>query len=92
MQRNSLGRFTRTVMVIPLTTNLRRAQVPGTVTIPAGEGGLNKDSVGLCYQIAVLDQERLLQKLGTLSSQYLIALENALRYTLQLDSPEDDRS
>ena len=42
VQRQNLERFTRTVVVIPVTTNLRRAQVPGTMLIPAGEGGLSQ--------------------------------------------------
>lgn len=45
VQRDNLERFTRTVVGIPLTSNLRRAQVPGTTVIPAGEGGLAQDSV-----------------------------------------------
>jgi mRNA interferase MazF len=43
VQRDTLARFTRitrTVVVVPFTTNLRRAQVPGTVLIPTGYGGL----------------------------------------------------
>jgi mRNA interferase MazF len=31
VQRQNLDRFTRTVVVIPVTTNLRRAQIPSTV-------------------------------------------------------------
>ena len=31
VQRESLNRFTRTTMVVPLTTNLRRTQVTGTI-------------------------------------------------------------
>ncbi len=84
VQRDDLERFTRTVVVVPLTTNLRRAQISGTVLIPADEGGLTQDSVALCYQIVVLDQERLLRQLGTLSPNYLLDLEQALKYTLEL--------
>jgi mRNA interferase MazF len=84
VQRNVLARFTRTVAVVPFSTNLRRAQVPGTVLIPAGEGGLAQDSVALCYQIVVLDRERLHTKLGSLSGTYLLALGRALTYTLDL--------
>jgi mRNA interferase MazF len=84
VQTDDLERFTRTVVVVPLTTNLKRTQVPGTVLIPAGEGGLVQDSVALCYQIVVLDQERLLRRLGMLSPQYLLDIEQALKYTLEL--------
>jgi len=84
VQRDTLCRFTRTIVVVPLTSNLRRAQVPGTTLIPSGEGGLDQDSVALCYQIVVLDDQRLIRKLGTLSPGYILALDQALKYTLQL--------
>ena len=84
VQRQNLERFTRTVVVIPVTTNLRRTQVPGTMLIPAGEGGLSQESVALCYQIVVIDKQRLQRQLGTLSTIYLQRLGEALRYTLDL--------
>jgi mRNA interferase MazF len=84
VQRESLNRFTRTTMVVPLTTNLRRTQVPGTILISAGEGGLVQDSVALCYQTTVVDEQRLIRKLGSLSSNSMLALDQAIKYTLQL--------
>jgi mRNA interferase MazF len=84
VQRQNLDRFTRTVVVIPVTTNLRRAQIPGTVLIAAGEGGLSQESVALCYQIVVIDRQRLQRQLGTLSAVYLQRLGEAIRYTLDL--------
>ena len=84
VQRQNLDRFTRTVVVIPVTTNLRRAQIPGTVLIPVGEGGLSQESVALCYQIVVIDRQRLQRQLGTLSTVYLQRLGEAIRYTLDL--------
>ncbi|WP_375328422.1 type II toxin-antitoxin system PemK/MazF family toxin [Microcystis sp. BLCC-F210] len=84
VQHNNIDRFTSTVVVIPLTSNLRRAQIPGTMVIPAEQGGLNQESVALCYQIVVIDRQRLQRQLGTLSSSYLQQLEEAMRYTLYL--------
>ena len=84
VQHSNIDRFTRTVVVIPLTTNVRRAQIPGTIVIPAGEGGLNQESVALCYQIVVIDRQRLQRQIGTLSSSYLQQLAEAIRYTLDL--------
>jgi len=84
VQHSNIDRFTRTVVVIPLTTNVRRAQIPGTIVIPAGEGGLNQESVALCYQIVVIDRERLQRQIGKLSSSYLQQLAEAIRYTLDL--------
>ncbi len=84
VQHNNIDRFTRTAVVIPLTTNLRRAKIPGTIIIPVGEGGLTKESVALCYQIVVIDRQRLKQYLGKLSVDYLKQLGDAIRYTLDL--------
>jgi mRNA interferase MazF len=89
VQRDTLKRFTNTTIVVPVTSNLRCAKIPGTVTILAGEGGLTQDSVVLCYQIIVLDQQRLIRKLGVLSSSFLLMLNQALDYTLQLNKPTD---
>jgi mRNA interferase MazF len=88
VQRNTIGRFTRTVVVIPLTSNLRRAQIPGTVMIPAGQGGLTQDSVALCHQVVVLDNDRFIRKVGELPKPYLETLRQALIYTLALENPE----
>jgi mRNA interferase MazF len=88
VQRNSIGRFTKTILVVPITSNLRRAQIPGTVSIPSGEGGLTQDSVALCYQAVVLDQGRFIRKIGALSGPSLERLRQALIYTLALDDGE----
>ena len=86
IQRNSLERFTRTAIVIPLTTNNRRSQISGTLEIPIGEGGLTQNSVALCYQMVVLDQERFIRKIGELSTPYLNLLGKAIAYTLEIEN------
>ncbi|MEH2331417.1 type II toxin-antitoxin system PemK/MazF family toxin [Nostoc sp.] len=74
VQRNRLAQFTTTSVVVPLTTNLRRAIIPGTIVIPSGAGGLTQESVVLSYQIVVINRQRLIRKLGTLSPNYLLQL------------------
>jgi mRNA interferase MazF len=85
VQREEIDRFTQTVVIVPLTSNLRRLNIPGTFTIPAEEGGLTQESVALCYQIAVIDKQRLIRQLGKLKSLYVQQLNEALIYTLKLD-------
>jgi mRNA interferase MazF len=87
VQRETIDRFTQTVVIVPLTSNLRRSNIPGTIIIPAEECGLTQESVALCYQIAVIDRQRLLRQLGKLSSLYVQQLNEALIYTLKLDEP-----
>ncbi len=88
IQRNTIGKFTRTALVVPLSSNTRRSNIPGTILIPAGEGGLTQDSIALCYQTVVLDQERFMRKLGDLPQLYLEILRQALIYTMELESVE----
>ncbi len=64
VQNSLLNRFTRTVVVIPFTTNLKRAELPSALLIPKDEGGLDQDSVALCHQVRVLDKSRLRRQLG----------------------------
>ena len=90
VQRDTLDRFTTTVVVVPVTSNLRRAKIPGTIILPTGEGGLTQDSVVLCYQIVALDRERSIRKLGSLSADYVSRLQVALQYTLQIDQFDDE--
>ncbi|MBN3952119.1 MAG: type II toxin-antitoxin system PemK/MazF family toxin [Nostoc sp. NMS7] len=90
VQRDRLAEFTTTSLVVPLTTNLRRALIPGgTIVIPSAEGGLTQDSVVLSYQIVVIDKQRLIRKLGTLYSNYLLMLKVVLEYTLELDNYDE---
>jgi mRNA interferase MazF len=48
-----------TVVIVPLTTQSRRAGFASTVWIPANEAGQDRDSVALCHQIRVLDRRKL---------------------------------
>ena len=73
-----------TVVVIPLTTNLKRMGLPTTVLIDAGEGGLERDSVALCHQVQARGQARLKQRIGELSAEVLAQVESCLLDTLGL--------
>ena len=85
-QHNLVSRFTRTVICIPLTTNLRRAQLPSCLLVPVGEGGLQRDSVALCHQMRVLDQSRLITRLGRVSDEILAEVERVVAFTLGMRS------
>ncbi|MDQ2686398.1 MAG: type II toxin-antitoxin system PemK/MazF family toxin, partial [Armatimonadota bacterium] len=64
MQDDLLTPVLTTVIVVPLTTNLKRLTLPPTLLFHAGEGGLPQDSVALYYQIQVRGKVRLLSRLG----------------------------
>ena len=55
-----------TVVCVPLTSNLRWADAPGNVLLPAGLTGLPKDSVANVSQIVTLDRGSLTERVGRL--------------------------
>lgn len=58
----------RTVIVCPLTTNLKRADAPGNVLLGKGEGGLPTQSVVNVSQVFTVDKSQLDEYVGTLST------------------------
>lgn len=56
----------KTVVVCPLTSNLKRAKAPGNVLLKKGEGNLSKDSVVNISQIVTVNKVDLVEKVGTL--------------------------
>jgi mRNA interferase MazF len=72
VQSDALNRsHIRTVVCVPLTSNLRWADAPGNVLLPARTTGLPKDSVANVSQIITLDRELLTEEVGKLSKRQL---------------------
>jgi mRNA interferase MazF len=68
-----------TVIVCGLTSNLRRAAVPGNVLLEAGEGNLPKQSVVIVSQVFTVDKAQLGEYIGTLSSRRVRQILDGLR-------------
>jgi len=66
----------RTVVVLPLTTNLDYAEFPNNVFLSKENTGLPKDSVTQSHLIVHIDKERLLEKVTKLN---VSVLENVLK-------------
>lgn len=67
MQGDALNRSRiATVVCVPLTSNLRWAEAPGDVSLPARVTGLPKDSVANVSQIVALDKDLLTELTGKL--------------------------
>lgn len=73
-----------TVMVVPLTTNLRRGAAVGNVTLPRKETGLPRDSVALVCQVMTLDKTFLDAPARSLSTQRMRSVDAGLRLALSL--------
>jgi len=73
-----------TVVVAAVTTNVRRARMPGGVFLPKSAGGLPRDSVVLAHQLATVDRSHLDGQLGTLPAGLMNQVNEALRLALTI--------
>ncbi len=71
-----------TVIVIPLTTNLRLGDAPGNVLIVKEESDLSKDSVAVVSQLSAIDKIRLTEKVRKINSTLLNQIEEGIRIVL----------
>lgn len=72
------------VSVIPLTSNISRI-LSFDVYIPAGVGGVIKDSKAKADQIRTIDKSRLVKQYGALPETYVQQLNKALKLHLALN-------
>jgi len=73
----------RTVVVCPLTSNLRRAEAPGNVALDHGEANLPKASVVNVSQVFTVDKAQLADYVGTLSPARVRAILDGIALVLE---------
>jgi mRNA interferase MazF len=61
----------RTVVCVSLTSNVRWAEAPGNVLLPARATGLQRDSVANVSQLVTVDRDALTERVGALSASSL---------------------
>jgi mRNA interferase MazF len=61
----------RTIVCVPLTSNVRWADAPGNVLLDESVTGLPKASVANVSQIVTLDRDRLTDQVGELPEEKL---------------------
>ena len=59
----------QTVVVCALTTNLKRANLPGNVLLEVGEANLSKQSIVVVSQISTIDKAQLGEYIGSLTQR-----------------------
>ncbi|MGH2853216.1 MAG: type II toxin-antitoxin system PemK/MazF family toxin [Solirubrobacteraceae bacterium] len=71
------------VTVVPITSSVARAY-PFQVLLPAGAGGLPRDSKAQAEQVRSIDAERIGEQLGQLPDRLMGSIDDALRLHLGL--------
>ena len=73
-----------TVIVVVITSNLRLAQAPGNVFLPARLTGLSQDSVANVSQLLTTDKRFLTERIGKVPLTLLSRIETGIRLVLSL--------
>ena len=77
--QNDVGnKFSPTVIIAAITSQINKAKLPTHIEINAHEVGLLKDSVILLEQIRTIDKKRLREKIGRLDDEQLASVDEAL--------------
>lgn len=87
-QSDALTRVLQSVLVIPLTTNMDRANLAGTAIVSASPKGLPEDSVALAFQIRAVPKAALHARIRTLTETELAELELATDEALGRIEPQ----
>ncbi len=81
----------RTVIVCALTSNLRRAELPGNVLLAAGEANLSRPSVVNVTQVFTVDRSELGEPVGRLSRRRVREIVEGIRLVLAPSGETEDR-
>ena len=80
--QNDIGNMYSQATIVAAITSTPREPHPYEVHIKSGEGGLAKDSLILLNQIRTIDKRRLGKKIGTILSQKMQEVNEALKISL----------
>lgn len=84
--QNDMGnKYSPTIIVAAITSQLGKANLPTHVPLGADEVGIIKDSVVLLEQVRTIDKSRLREKVCHINELALDRIDSALRVSLALD-------
>ena len=82
IQNNIGNRHSPTIICAAITSKMNKAKLPTHVELQATQGGLSKNSVVLLEQLRTIDKQRLKERIGSLSSEKLPVVDEALSVSL----------
>jgi mRNA interferase MazF len=75
----------RTIIVLPLTSNVRLADAPGNVLVNKKELGLPEDSVIMTAQFFALDRQKFIEKISKIKKETMKKVENGMMLALGIN-------
>ena len=82
---DALNQIFRGIIVCPLTDarHIKQSEL-GLIFIPAGEGGLEKDSLVIAFQVRMIDKRRIIHRLGVIHESFMSEVNESLQAVLDL--------
>jgi mRNA interferase MazF len=74
----------QTVIVVPITSNIKRATAPGNVLLSKSQSKLNIEGVALCCQVLAIDKVFMTNLVSHLPASAMSRIDDALKLTLAL--------
>ena len=84
IQNNIGNKYSPTIIVAAITSQINKAKLPTHIEISANEYGLSKDSVILFVQIRTIDKKRIREKIGCLDNNMMLKVDNGIQISLGL--------
>ena len=82
LQNNMGNRFSPTVIIAAITSQMDKVRMPTHIKLDAKENGLPRKSIVLLEQIRTIDKSRLQQYIGHLSPTAMDRVNDALRVSI----------
>ncbi|MBO5888755.1 MAG: type II toxin-antitoxin system PemK/MazF family toxin [Clostridia bacterium] len=81
--QNDVGnKYSPTIIAAAVTSKINKAKLPTHIELAALDYGLQRDSVVLLEQIRTIDKRRLKERIGELSQNTMLLVDNALLISL----------
>ena len=88
VQNNLFNRSNiKTVLVCPLTTNLKRGSAPGNVLLDIKESNLPRQSVVNVSQVFTVDKAQLEEYVGSLPAKRVAEILNGIKFVIDPRDP-----
>ncbi|WP_243343112.1 type II toxin-antitoxin system PemK/MazF family toxin [Anaerococcus sp. AGMB09787] len=84
VQNNIGNKYSPTIIIAPITSQLNKAKLPTHVKLKGNEYGLPKNSVALLEQLRTIDKRRLRDKIGSFDKDIMDKINNAIEISLDL--------
>ena len=88
VQNNTGNRYSPTIVIVPITCNIKKTALPTHVGIPHFSG-LEVDSMALVEQIRTLDRSRFTEYIGRIGDETQKEIDNALAVCVGIKKASD---